>query len=158
LPGRKTPHYAIIVGTVLSYALALVIHLAPGNGSVAITLINMSVFSALVSYLFTMTSYIVLARDHPDMSRPFASPFGVTGAMTALLIALAAVLLLFANPEFRSGLYATAVLLVAGIVYFVARRRHRLIAAPEETFALALKDREKAAPPAAAASLPAGAE
>ena len=96
-----------------------------------------------------MTSYIVLARDHPDMSRPFASPFGVTGAMTALLIALAAVLLLFANPEFRSGLYATAVLLVAGIVYFVARRRHRLIAAPEETFALALKDREKAAPPAA---------
>lgn len=136
---RQTPHRAILAGTLFGYALALVIHLAPGDSAVSLVLINMSVFSALISYVLTMLSYVMLARNHPQMKRPFASPLGATGAITALLIAAAAILLLFANPVYRSGLYGCAAILLGGVVYFTLRRRYRLIRSPEEAFALELE-------------------
>lgn len=135
---RQTPHYAILVGIALAYAIAVVIYLSPGDGAVAIVMINMSVFAALLSYIFTMVSYVILARDYPDMKRPYISPFGASGAIVALLIAGVAVLLLFANPAYRAGLYGCGVLLLGGIAYFTLRRRYRLIRAPEEVFALEL--------------------
>jgi ethanolamine permease len=150
---RLTPHYAIIVGTVFSYAMALVIELSPGDSHVALLLLNMSVFSALISYVFTMSSYVILARDHPDMERPFVSPLGATGAITALGIAIAAIVLLFHNPDYRPGLYGAAAILIGGIVYFMLRRRHRLVASPEETFALELERRSKATSTAAAPAI-----
>lgn len=147
-PKRQTPHRAIIAGTVFAYIVALIIYLMPSDSPVAVLLINMSVFSALISYVFTMSAYVVLARDHPDLKRPYVSPLGATGAITALLIAVAAVVLLFHNPMYRPGLYGAAVLLLGGIAYFTLRRRHRLIAAPEELFALELeRNRSRAASP-----------
>ncbi len=152
-PVRQTPHHAIVAGTVFAYVVALVIYLSPSDSPVAVLLINMSVFSALISYVFTMVSYVILARDHPDMARPYTSPLGATGAITALLIAIAAVVLLFHNPAYRPGLYGAAAILVGGIVYFTLRRRHRLVAAPEEVFALELaRSRTRAASPDGAVS------
>jgi ethanolamine permease len=149
---RLTPHYAIIVGTAIAYIIALVIHLSPGDGSISVILVNMSAFPALISYLFTMTSYVILVRNYPHINRPFVSPLGATGAITALLLALAAVLLLFANPEFQSGLIGCAALLAVGVLYFMLRRRHRLVAAPEEVFAIEMeRTRPRPAPVAAAA-------
>lgn len=145
-PRRQTPHYAILVGTALAFMISVAIYFAPGEARVAVVLINMAVFAALISYVFTMLSYIILARDHPEMKRPFVSPFGASGAIAALIIAAAAVLLLFANPAYRAGLYGCAVLLLGGIVYFTLRRRYRLIRAPEEVFALELARATTAAP------------
>jgi ethanolamine permease len=137
-PARRTPHYSIIAGTLFAYAVALVIYLLPRDSNVSVLLINMSVFSALISYLLVMAAYVILARDYPEMLRPYRSPLGVTGAITAFLLAAAAVLLLFHNPAYRPGLYGAAAILAGGIVYFAAFRRHRLIASPEEVFALNL--------------------
>lgn len=154
-PTRRTPHYAIIAGTLFAYAVALVIYLVPRDSRVSVLLINMSVFSALISYLLVMAAYVILARDYPWMKRPYVSPLGVTGAITAFLLAAAAVLLLFHNPAYRPGLYGASAILIGGIVYFIAFRRHRLIASPEEMFALELerapKHRAGDAPGAAAA-------
>ena len=119
--------------------IAVLIELSPGDSPVALLLLNMSVFSALISYVFAMLSYVILARDYPEMERPYVSPLGATGAITALILALAAVLLLFHNPDYRPGLYGAAGILVGGVIYFLLRRRHRLIAAPEEEFAIALE-------------------
>jgi ethanolamine permease len=147
---RQTPHYAILAGTFLAYGIALAIFLAPSNSPLSVILINMSAFPALISYMFTMTSYVILTRDYPHMKRPFTSPLGVTGAITALLLASAAVLLLFANPEFRPGLLGCAAILAGGILYFMLRRRHRLVAAPEEVFAMEMERARPRPVPAAA--------
>lgn len=152
-PVRRTPHRAILSGTVFALAVAVVIKLLPVDSPVSVLLINMSVFSALISYLFTMASYVILARNYPDMERPFASPLGVTGAITALLLAASAVLLLFHNPVYRPGLYGCAVILVGGIIYFAAFRRERLIASPEEVFALELERKRTEVPADAATSV-----
>ena len=137
-PVRRTPHYSIVAGTLFAYLVALVIYLVPRDSNVSVLLINMSVFSALISYLLVMASYVILARDYPWMARPYVSPLGVTGAIAAFLLAATAVVLLFHNPAYRPGLYGAAAILAGGIVYFVAFRRHRLIATPEEVFALQL--------------------
>jgi hypothetical protein len=63
------------------------------------------------------------------------------------------VLLLFHNPVYRPGLYGCAAILVGGIAYFALRRRYRLIASPEEIFALELdRKRARGADPAGAIS------
>lgn len=153
-PKRQTPHYAIIAGTVFAVLTAAAIHYQPGESPVAVLMINMSVFAGLLSYVFSMIAYVMLARSHPDMKRPYVSPLGVTGAITALLIAVAAAILLFHNPAYRPSLYGCGAILAGGIVYFAVWRRHRLVAAPEEVFALQL-ERARAEAGAAAAAAPA---
>jgi ethanolamine permease len=53
------------------------------------------------------------------------------------VLALVALGACFANPDFRSAVWATAAFLAAAIVYFVLYSRTRLVAqAPEEAVAL----------------------
>ena len=54
----------------------------------------------------------------------------------ALIIALGVLVLLFFNPEFRPGVLGVAVWFVAGLGYFTFHTRHRLVASPEEAFAV----------------------
>jgi ethanolamine permease len=53
-------------------------------------LIQIAVFSALISYVAMMLSFIVLRRNEPDLHRPYRTPGGTVTASIALVLALIA--------------------------------------------------------------------
>jgi ethanolamine permease len=157
---RKTPHRALIAGALVGYGAALAVRYAPETTQVDAVLLNMSVFAAVLSYIVQMAAFVVLQRNYPALRRPYRSPLGATGAMTALVIAVACLLLLFANPAYRPGLLGCVVLMLLGLAYFALHGRRRLVLAPEEAFAVKYEAMrrarlagEAAEPPAATAGI-----
>ncbi len=133
---RKTPHRALIAGALIGYGAALAVRYAPDSPQVDAVLLNMSVFAAVLSYIVQMSAFLALQRNYPGLRRPYRSPLGATGAMTARVIAVACLILLFANPAYRPGLLGCVVLLLLALIYFGAYGRRRLVLAPEEAFAV----------------------
>ncbi|MCB9594675.1 MAG: ethanolamine permease [Sandaracinaceae bacterium] len=133
---RKTPHVALLVGAGLGYAVALVIHALGSSHPVGAVLLNMAVFGAVISYVLQMLSFVLLRVKFPKLARPFKSPFGVAGAVIAMLIALATLVALFVvDPIYRMVVLGAAVWYALGLIYFALHARHRLVYSPEEEFA-----------------------
>jgi ethanolamine permease len=149
---RKTPNYALVAGALIGYGAAVLARFGPATYKLDAVLLNMSVFAAVISYVIQMTSFLLLRRNYPELERPYRSPFGSTGAMTALVISLACLVLLFFNPTYRLGLMGCAVLFVLGALYFAIFRRNRLVLSPEEGFAVAAETARGAKRQAAAPS------
>ena len=135
-PVRRTPRRALVVGGIVGYLITLAIDLSPDGVLLDEILINMATFAALTSCAVQMVAYLVLARDYPSLPRPYRSAAGPTGAMTALLTAVVALVLMFFNPTLRPGLYGLATALLVGMAYFFAYARHRLVETPEEAYAV----------------------
>jgi ethanolamine permease len=133
---RKTPHIALIVGAVVGYGVLLLLYFLGDSGGFGGVILNMAVFGAVIAYAMQMWSYVMLRRRYPDMERPYRSPLGNVGAVVALVIALFALLMLFANPDFRLGVIGVAIWFVAGLAYFALYARRRMIRSPEEAFAI----------------------
>ena len=67
----KTPHVAMIVGSIVGLAIMLVIWFGAGRGDRAARLIgsvllNMAVFGAMFSYILQAVSFILLRRNKPQ--------------------------------------------------------------------------------------------
>ena len=135
---RKTPHIALIVGAVLGFSVLMLLHVLGDTGAFGGVILNMAVFGAVIAYAMQMWSFLVLRRDFGHIPRPFVSPFGNAGAVVALLIALLALVMLFANPDFRVGVIGVALWFLAGLAYFALFARSRMVMSPEEAFALEL--------------------
>jgi ethanolamine permease len=133
---RQTPHRALIAGSALGFAAALVIQLAGQNSPVGAVLLNMAVFGAVLAYILQMLSFILLRRKFPAMDRPYVSPLGSAGAVLAMLIAAATLVTLFLNRDYNLGVIGAAIWFLCGIGYFAFYARRRLILSPEEEFAL----------------------
>lgn len=142
---RKTPHVALLVGAVLGFAVAFVLHLLPQDSPVGAVLLNMAVFGAMISYAMQLIAFILLRKQLPHIPRPYVSPLGVPGAVVALVIALGTLLFLFFNPDYNLGVIGAALWYVAGVLYFALYARNRLVRAPEESFA---EQARTATPPA----------
>ena len=78
---RKTPHVALIVGAIIGYCVALLLHFLPKDSSVGAVLLNMAVFGAVISYIMQCAAFIILRRRHPSLERPFKSPLGTFGSL-----------------------------------------------------------------------------
>jgi ethanolamine permease len=160
---RKTPHVALIVGAVLGFLAALVIHYGKqwfSKVPVGAVLLNMAVFGAVIAYIMQALSFIILRRRMPDLPRPYVSPLGVAGAWGALSLSAITLVSLFLNEEYRLGVYGCAVWFLGGLIYFAVYARHRMVLSPEEEFALeheaqmAAAARARETSPDAAASAP----
>ncbi len=134
---RATPHRALIAGSLLGYAVALVIHWTPQGSPVGAILLNMAVFGAVLAYILQMASFILLRVRLPRLERPYRSPLGVPGAAIAAIIAVLTLATLFRNPDYNKGVIGAAVWFLLGIAYYAGYARHRLVLAPEEESALA---------------------
>ncbi len=135
-PTRKTPHVALLVGAGIGYAVALAIHFLGSEHPVGAVLLNMAVFGAVISYILQMLSYVLLRVRFPRLPRPYRSPLGVPGAIVAMVIAAVTLVALFVVDEsYRDVVLGAAVWYAAGLLYFALYARHRLVLAPEETFA-----------------------
>ncbi|MEM1155591.1 MAG: amino acid permease [Pseudomonadota bacterium] len=135
---RKTPWVALVVGSGLGFAILMLLFVLDpaGTGTFGGIILNMAVFGALIAYAMQMIAFIILRKKAPNIERPFRSPLGMPGAWISLIIALAALVLLFNNPVFRPGVTGVAVWFVAGLVYFALIGRNLLVRSPEEDFAL----------------------
>jgi ethanolamine permease len=136
---RATPQRALLAGSALGFAAALAIHLTPQGGPVGAVLLNMAVFGAVIAYMLQMASFLMLRWRFPKMERPYRSPVGSLGAIVALVIAGATLIVLFQNPDYNKGVIGAAIWFVCGIVYFAVWSRKRLVLAPEEAAAERLK-------------------
>ncbi|CAN5726037.1 amino acid permease [soil metagenome] len=137
---RKTPHVALIVGAVIGYGAAWIIH-SSGSSQVGAALLTMAVFGAVISYFMQMVSFVLLRKNLPDIERPYRSPLGNAGAIVAAVIALVSFLSLFGNADYRPGVLGTALWFAAGLIYFAVRGRHQLVYSPEEEFAVSMGER-----------------
>lgn len=143
---RKTPHVAMVTGSILALAvmLALWFGLGQERGGKVIggTLLNMAVFGAMFSYFMQALSFIMLRRRMPHIARPYVSPLGVPGAALTMVIALVTLYFqLTGDPTYTVGVMWVAAWFAIWIVYFALVGRHRLILSPEEEFAMEQLDK-----------------
>jgi ethanolamine permease len=143
---RKTPHVAMIVGSVIGYVVLWVVwYLGRQEGDlgaqVVAAVLNMAVFAAVIAYALQCLSFILLRTKLPNINRPYRSRWGVPGALIAGIIAIVALVSIFLNEGYRPGVYGVAVYFALGIIYFAIAGRHRLVLSPEEEFALTRGER-----------------
>lgn len=153
-PKYKTPHIAMIAGSLLGLAVMLVIWFANGGGGsgetqlgddiIGTVLLNMAVFGAMLSYIAQALSFILLRRNLPNIERPFRSPLGIPGATVTIIIAAVTLFYQMQDPNFFKGVIWVVVWIAVGIVYFALVGRNRLILSPEEEFAMEHKNKAKA--------------
>lgn len=91
---------------------------------------------SLWALVLQMISFVLLRRRLPGIPRPYVSVFGEAGAIVSGLIAAATLVALFANAEYRVGIFGVAAWYLAGVLYFAIIGRHKLVYSPEEDFAL----------------------
>ncbi len=132
---RQTPGRALIAGAVLGYLAALGIYFAGQKSAAGAVLLNMAVFGAVMAYVLQMVSFIRLRVRFPSIARPYRSPVGIAGAVLSIVVALATLLALFLNREYRLGVLGAAVWFLLGTGYFAFYGCKQLLLAPEEKFA-----------------------
>jgi ethanolamine permease len=135
-PTRKTPYVALLAGGAFGLSVTSALQVSGAEQPIDAVLVNMAVYAAIVSYVMQMLAFLVLRRRLPAMGRPFSSPFGATGAMTALVISVAAGILMLFFPAYRWAMYGCLTIFGIAALYFWISGRHRIVAtAPEEVFA-----------------------
>jgi ethanolamine permease len=139
-PTYRTPHVAMIVGSIVGLTIMFIIWFSQGaeqgGALIGSVLLNMAVFGAMFSYILQAISFILLRRNQPHIHRPYVSPIGVPGAVVTIIIGAVTLAYQIQDPNFYKGVFWVAVWFAIGIVYFAVHGRHRLILSPEEEFAL----------------------
>jgi ethanolamine permease len=137
---RKTPYTALIAGSVIGFGVLMLIRFLSGAEQSGIfiggALLNMAVFSAMLSYVLQSASFLLLRKNKPNLERPYVSPLGSAGAWITIVIALATIYYQLQDPSYRTAVISAIVYLVVGLIYFAIQGRHRLILSPEEEFAM----------------------
>lgn len=139
-PRHKTPHVALIAGSVVALALMLGLWFGMGaeKGAAMIQgmLLNMAVAGAMLSYLLQAVSFLVLRARLPGLTRPYRSPLGIGGAVITIVIAAVTLVYQLLDPVFVSGVLGVCAWFALGILWFALVGRNRLVLSPEEAFAL----------------------
>lgn len=137
---RKTPHVALLTGAMIGLLVIATVWFTRGaekaEHTIGATLLNMAVFGAMISYALQGISFILLRRRMPNIERPYRSPLGIPGAAITVVIATVTLYFQLQDQAYRVGVYASLAWYVAGIIYFAAVGRHKLVLSPEEEFAL----------------------
>ena len=130
---------ALILGSVIGFSVLMITKLFAGEESevfIGGALLNIAVFSAMLSYVLQSASFLLLRKNHPDLDRPYRSPFGKTGAWITIVIALVTIYYQLQDKSYRTAVFIAIAYLIIGLLYFAVKGRHRLILSPEEEFAL----------------------
>ncbi len=137
---RKTPYTALIAGSVIGFSILMITRFLSGAEQSGIfiggALLNMAVFSAMLSYILQSGSFLLLRINQPDLVRPYVSPMGKAGAWITIVIALVTIYYQLQDPSYRTAVFSAIVYLLVGLIYFALKGRHRLILSPEEEFAM----------------------
>jgi ethanolamine permease len=139
----KTPHVAMIAGSIVGLAIMIIMWFAMGGEKagalIGSVLLNMAVFGAMLSYIAQAVSFILLRKNHAHINRPYVSPLGNGGAVVTIVIALVTLYYQIQDPNFTKGVVWVIVWFVVATIYFAAVGRTKLILSPEEEFAMEQK-------------------
>jgi ethanolamine permease len=128
---------ALIAGAVIGFvALVLVDLLGGASGIAGAIVLNIAVWGAVIAYVLQMVSFIVLRKKFPNASRPYKSPWGITGAVIAGVVSVLIFAGFFINEPARPAIAAIAVVYVVMLAIFGIWGRKRLVLSPEEEYAL----------------------
>jgi len=139
---RQTPWVALVAGAVIGFIALVVLDLlaqvdAEGAGAVAGAIVlNIAVWGAVLAYLLQMVAFVILRRKYPNAKRPYRSPWGVPGAVTAAVIAALIFLGFLLNPTFVPAIIAIAVVYAVMLIGFAVYGRNHLVLSPEEEYAV----------------------
>ena len=140
---NKTPWLALLVGGLIGLAaLVLLDYLTATDTTGAISgvagaiILNIAVWGAMLAYLMQMISFIILRVKHPELERPYRSPWGVGGATVSGLIAALAFVGFLLNPAFLPAIYAIIIVYAVFLLYFAVIGRNNLVMSPEERYAV----------------------
>lgn len=134
---RQTPYGALLAGSILGFAAAVLVKYSLPGDHVDAVLVTAAALASIISYILQMLSFLVLRRNRADIRRPYVSPLGATGAMTTLVIAVAAGTVMVFQPSYREGMLGCTIIYLLFVLYFVIRRPRPDRAVPEEAFAIA---------------------
>ena len=134
---RQTPVFALLVGAVIGFAALVLVDSLGGAGGVAGAIVlNIAVWGAGIAYVLQMVSFVILRKKFPNASRPYVSPWGVSGAVIAGILSLAIFFGFFINEPARPAIAAIAVIYVVMLIVFALYGRKRLVLSPEEEYAV----------------------
>ncbi len=140
---RKTPYLALILGSTIGFSVLMLTRFLAGEESgvfIGGALLNIAVFSAMLSYIFQSISFLLLRKNQPNLERPYVSPFGKIGASITIFLAVLIIFFQLQDESYRTAVFISMIYLIIGLVYFALKGRHRLILTPAEE--LALKDKK----------------
>jgi ethanolamine permease len=132
---RQTPWVALLLGAVIGWVAAYIIY-KNTDTTLGASLLYMAVFGAVISYAMQCFSFILLRRNLPNIERPYRSRLGVGGAAVAAVIAIASLIAILNNSDYRPGVYGVAIFYLVALAYFAVAGRNRLVLSPEEEFAM----------------------
>ncbi|MCU9947712.1 amino acid permease [Pseudomonas sp. PDM13] len=138
-PVNKTPNVALLTGSLLALSILLVFWFSFGRENNALMggiMVSMIVFAGMISYILQSVAFIRLRRLHPDLPRPYRSPYGVFGALVVIGISAITLIYQFLDPLYKWAALGAAAWYLIGMAYFAFYRRHRLVLSPEEAFAV----------------------
>jgi hypothetical protein len=79
----KTPYVAFIFGSVVGYAVVVLVYFVP---IVQIYLFNMCILSGFVAYISQLIGFILFRRRYASTERLFISPLGIPGAVYGIIM------------------------------------------------------------------------
>ena len=138
---RQTPWVALLVGAVIGFVALLVLEVlasfSEGAGAVAGAIIlNIAVWGAVLAYFLQMVSFVILRRKFPNVDRPYVSPWGVPGAVTAAVISALIFVGFLLNEAFQPAIIGIIIVYAVILAGFALYARHQLVLSPEEEYAL----------------------
>lgn len=137
---HQTPQVALLAGTALGLGVMMFVWFVygqeKGGAFIGGALLNMAVFGAMISYVMQAVSFILLRIDMPHIERPYRSPFGITGALITLAIAIVTISFQITDATFQVPVLLVAAYYVLMIAYFAVFGRTKLVLSPEEEFAM----------------------
>jgi amino acid transporter len=131
LPGRHTPVVALVAGSVLGYALCLVVYFKP---SISIYLYNISMMGAFTTYLSIFLSFWKFRDNFPTITRDFASPLGKAGAAYGFAVfAFAFVAICGFQPTQIAVSTFSGMVIVATAYYYLVVVKRQVFSEEEKT-------------------------
>lgn len=134
---NKTPWAALLTGGLIGFIALVVVDATGGSASPAGAIVlNIAVWGAMLAYLMQMVSYIILKKKHPELDRPYKSPWGAGGAYVAAIIAAISFVGFLLNPAFLPAIIGIIVVYIVMLLIFAIWGRHHLVLSPEERYAV----------------------
>ena len=135
---RQTPWVALIAGALIGLVSLIVVELTGGGAGVGGAIVlNIAVWGAVLAYFMQMLSFVILRRKFPNAKRPYVSPWGVFGAVSAAIISALIFVGFLVNETFRPAIVAIVIVYIVGLLIFGRYTRHHLVPPPEEEYAVA---------------------
>jgi len=128
---RDTPVAAIVVGSILSYAVCLVILFFPSLG---VDLDNVCLVPAFIGYCLQCVGYLYLKTKFQKIKRLFHSPFGISGAVFSFVVFSCALVSAagFQRDRYIALLSNICVCVVLSIYYFTIVKFSQTFSAEEQ--------------------------